>query len=66
MKRKPRIRRTNPTIPASHPDFVWRPGADVQATWHRMTGWTPPSAGRPQYEEPKREPAYVRSLRRAA
>jgi hypothetical protein len=24
------------------PDFVWKSGSDVQATWRRF-GWTPPS-----------------------
>jgi hypothetical protein len=36
------MRRTDPWIPASHPDFVWTAGANVQATWRRY-GWTPPS-----------------------
>ena len=44
-------KKTTPWIPVGHPDFKWRSGADVQATWHRYTGWTPPSAGR--------EPVYV-------
>lgn len=39
-------KRAEPWIPVGHPDFKWRPGADVQATWHRYTGWTPPSAKR--------------------
>ena len=36
------LRRTEPWVPASSPDFVWTPGADVQATWRRY-GWVPPS-----------------------
>lgn len=39
-------KRSEPWVPVGHPDFKWRPGADVQATWHRYTGWTPPSATR--------------------
>lgn len=39
-------KRTDPWIPIGHPDFVWTPGADVQATWRRY-GWTPPSEKRP-------------------
>jgi hypothetical protein len=35
-------RRTNPTIPADDPRFVWTAGANVQATWRRF-GWAPPS-----------------------
>lgn len=33
-------KRTEPTIPVGHPDFVWTSGADVQRTWRRF-GWTP-------------------------
>lgn len=33
----------HPRIPVGHPDYKWTSGADVQATWHRHTGWTPPS-----------------------
>jgi hypothetical protein len=43
--------RRDPLIPVGHPDFVWRPGADVQATWHRYTGWVPPSANRTQSQD---------------
>lgn len=45
-------KRTEPWIPAGHPDFKWTSHADVQATWHRYTGWTPPSASRPPLPEP--------------
>lgn len=59
-------RLTLPSIPASDPRFKWTSGADVQSTWNRLTGWTPPSAQRTQfYEEPAREPAFARQLRRA-
>ena len=34
---------TMPWIPVGHPDYKWTSGADVQSTWHRYTGWTPPS-----------------------
>lgn len=51
MADNPRL--TMPTIPATDPRFKWTPHGDVQATWHRLTGWTPPSAKRTQfYEEP--------------
>ncbi len=32
-----------PRIPVGHPEYKWSSGADVQATWHKHTGWTPPS-----------------------
>ena len=31
---------THPTIGVNDPDFKYRTGADVQATWRRF-GWTP-------------------------
>lgn len=37
------LRVTLPMIPVGHPDYKWTSGADVQATWHKYTGWTPPS-----------------------
>jgi|GEM_PF-5061358 len=37
--------RTEPIVGASHPDFVWTPGGNVQATWRRF-GWTPTSEQR--------------------
>jgi hypothetical protein len=43
--------RKDPWIPVGHPDLRWTSGADVQATWHRYTGWTPPSANRTQFFE---------------
>lgn len=36
-------KRTLPLVPVGHPNFKWTSGADVQATWHRYTGWIPPS-----------------------
>ena len=33
-------KRTEPTIPTSHPQFRWTKHADVQATWKRF-GWQP-------------------------
>lgn len=47
-----KARRTEPSIPASDPRFKWTTGADVQATWRRLTSWTPPSANRTQFFEP--------------
>lgn len=43
MKQLTFSKRTTPLIPVGHPQYKWTPGADVQATWHRYTGWTPPS-----------------------
>lgn len=31
-------KRTDPLVPADHPDFVWTAGGDVQSTWRRY-GW---------------------------
>jgi hypothetical protein len=36
----PFSKRTEPSIPADDPRYVWTTGADVQATWKRF-GWTP-------------------------
>lgn len=47
------VTRTTPWIPVGHPDFKWTSGADVQATWHRYTGWTPPSANRTEFYDIK-------------
>jgi hypothetical protein len=55
--------RTDPLIPVGHPDFRWTSGADVQATWHRYTGWTPPSASRTQFYDAKPTPTFVRAVR---
>jgi hypothetical protein len=33
-------KRTEPTIPTSHPEFRWTLDTDVQATWRRF-GWLP-------------------------
>lgn len=57
-------KRANPWIPVGHPEFKWRTGADVQATWHRYTGWTPPSAARAQvYEDPAKKPPRLTVLK---
>lgn len=38
-------KRTLPTIPVGHPEYIWRPAADtdVQRTWRRF-GWKPVNA----------------------
>jgi hypothetical protein len=36
-------RRIMPFVPVGHPNYKWTSGADVQSTWNRYTGWTPPS-----------------------
>lgn len=46
------VKKTMPIIPVGHPDFKWTSGADVQSTW-RKYGWTPPSEGKPVFEEKK-------------
>ena len=52
-----------PSIPASHPDFKWTSGADVQATWMRLTTWRPIHSNQPpKYEEPAK-PAFLRRVR---
>jgi hypothetical protein len=50
-------RRIDPTIPASHPDFKWTTGADVQATWRRF-GWKP-TGREPVYLEPETKPPFL-------
>jgi hypothetical protein len=56
-------KRTDPWISASHPDFKWTSGADVQATW-RKHGWTPPSESiTPPPPPPVKEPVFI-ALRR--
>ena len=50
-------RRTEPTIPASHPLFKWTTGADVQATWKRF-GWRP-TGREPVYPEPDFKPSFT-------
>ena len=47
MNQKPLIelrvlRRTEPSVPVGHPNYIWTSGADVQATWKRF-GWIPVS-----------------------
>lgn len=46
------IKTTLPMIPVGHPDYKWHSGADVQATWNRYTGWTPPSGRWIKPQEP--------------
>lgn len=41
-----KFKRTEPTVPVTHPNFTYQRGADVQATWRRF-GWVPPSESRP-------------------
>lgn len=53
-----KVKKTMPHVPVGHPDFKWTPGADVQATW-RKYGWTPPSEGKPVFQE-KKEPKWER------
>ena len=50
-------KRTEPTIPASHPQFRWTKHADVQATWKRF-GWQP-SGRQPAYPEPVSIPKFL-------
>lgn len=57
-------KRTEPTVPASHPDFKWSAGADVQATWKRF-GWKP-SGREPVYTEPEVKSSPVTFFRRKA
>lgn len=40
MKAAPYSKRTDPWIPVGHPQYVWTPASDVQATWRRY-GWRP-------------------------
>jgi hypothetical protein len=55
------MKKTLPIIPVGHPKYKWTSGADVQSTWHRYTGWTPPS-GRwlKPAEVEYRQPAFAR------
>jgi hypothetical protein len=61
------MRKTIPMIPVGHPHYKWTSGADVQATWHKYTGWTPPSGRwiRPAEQEPvvRDTPVWVRLVR---
>lgn len=47
-----KAKRTEPLIPVGHPDYVWTPGADVQATWRRF-GWVPLEEARAKKESEK-------------
>ena len=59
------LKRTDPWIPASHPEFVWTPGANVQATWRRY-GWVPSSENMtlPPAVVAKEEPPPKKAVRR--
>lgn len=50
-------KRTEPTVPASHPLFKWTAGADVQATWKRF-GWKP-TGREPVYPDPEIKPPFL-------
>lgn len=68
IETKPRAMRiTMPIIPVGHPSYKWTPGADVQATWHKYTGWTPPSGRwlKPADPEPvvREAPTWIRRVR---
>ena len=57
-KEQPRATRiTMPIIPVGHPSYKWTPGADVQSTWHKYTGWIPPSG---RWIKPVEQEAVVR------
>jgi len=59
----PHLSRAVPTISVEHPEYQWRTGADVQATWMRLTSWRPIHSNQPpKYVEPK-EAAFTK-LRR--
>jgi hypothetical protein len=51
-------KRTDPWIPAGHPDFKWTSGADVQATW-RKYGWVPPTELKPAPMFVEKTPEWV-------
>lgn len=51
---------TKPLIDINHPDYKFKPGADVQSTW-RKHGWVPPSEGRPA--PPPEKPAFEQPLK---
>lgn len=54
-----------PSIPADHPDFVWKTGADVQATWIRLTSWRPIYTNQPpKYEDPIPVVTFLPTVRR--
>lgn len=68
IETKPRAMRvTMPIIPVGHPSYKWKPGADVQATWHKYTGWIPPSGRwiKPVEQEPtvRDAPVWIRRVR---
>lgn len=54
VKEIPYSRRAVPTVPVGHPNYKWTSGADVQATWMRLTTWRPIYTNQPpKYVEPK-------------
>jgi len=55
------VKKTIPWVPVGHPSFKWTSGADVQRTWRKF-GWTPPSEGKPVFEEKKDEVFKLRVL----
>ena len=59
--------RVEPTYRTYDPRFVPTRGADVQATWRRLCGWTPPSAAMipPPPEKDKEEALPPKVLRMA-
>ena len=54
----PASKRTMPSIPCTSPDFVYRRGADVQATWRKF-GWTPIAEEQPAPIAPRDEKTEV-------
>lgn len=53
MKDIPHSHRADPTYPVGHPEYKWTSGADVQATWMRLTNWRPIHTNQPpKYVEP--------------
>lgn len=67
MKQVPYRSRVLPSVPASDPKFEWTTGADVQATWMRLTDWRPIYTNQPpKYEEKKESFVTVLADRRRA
>ena len=67
MKHVPYQSRALPSVPANSPEFKWTSGADVQATWMRLTDWRPIYTNQPpKYIEPKESFVTVLADRRRA
>ena len=49
------VKRTEPSVRVTDNNFLYKRGADVQATWRRF-GWVPPSEYKP-------EPMFVEKVR---